>query len=155
MELIPAHMSLYKKFKRCVDTKTIEKMDTKLYHFFMYQAGFIAHYNIHGFRSEYSGRDFLHWFKNFAQPNWTYFLPSNDEWQDLKKACAEYAKENQVEVYTYFERQLHNTKIAMFESLAKDLGVAVTGEQINKTTNTVVAPTSFYEQEDGQLLLFG
>lgn len=155
MELTPEHMKLYKKFKRCVDAKSIEKMDTKLYHFFMYHAGFIAHYNIHGFRSEYSGQNFLSWFKCFAEPNWSFYLPQGDEWHDLKKACVLYAQEKQEEVFAYFERQLRNQKIAMLESLSKDLGMVVVSEQNKQSTKTVAAPSSFYEEENGQLLLFG
>lgn len=72
IQLTPDEMSLLKKFKRCVDQRTIEKMDKKLYHFFMYECTFIAHYSIHGFRDEYSGTDFLRWFEVFAKPNWMF-----------------------------------------------------------------------------------
>lgn len=60
------HALLYRKFKKCVDEKSIERMDKKLYHFFIYHCGFIAHYNIHGFRDEYSDMRFLEWFEVFA-----------------------------------------------------------------------------------------
>lgn len=143
------HQSLFKKFKRCVDNKSIEKMDKKLYHFFMHHCGFIAHYNLQGFRGTYEGKDFTSWFENFANSNWMFFL-GDDEYLLLKEECVKYAKQQASYVYEHFEREEHNRKILLFHELANELGKTNESNQIKQ-----VVPTSlFQEEETGQLVLF-
>jgi hypothetical protein len=50
---------LFKKFKKVVDTRDSQKIDKALYNHLYLRTGFIAHYDIHGFRATYSGRGFL------------------------------------------------------------------------------------------------
>lgn len=119
-ELSSEHQSLLKKFKRCVDTKSIEKMDKKLYHFFMCQCGFIAHYSLQGFRGTYEGNDFLIWFNNFANANWLFNI-HNDEYQLLKDSCVQYSKEQAINVSAYFETKEKNRKINLYHALAAEL----------------------------------
>lgn len=147
IELSAEQMTLLKKFKRCVDEYSIEKMDKKLYHFFMYECGFIAHYSIYGFREEYSGKDFLRWFQVFAEPNWMFFIPDN-EYNNLRKLCAEYAKEKATSVYEHFARLERNKKIQQFHTLSKELGIAVAKNEDNH------AAYLYKEEANGQFSLF-
>ena len=41
-------------FKRVIESRDINKMTKELYEFLILHCGFIAHYNIHGFKSTYS-----------------------------------------------------------------------------------------------------
>lgn len=148
IELSNEHMRLFKKFKSCVDSYSIAKMDKKLYDFFYLHCDFIAHYNIHGFRAEYSGERFLNWFKVFTEPSWMFFLPHDDEYLDLKKACVHYAQEKAEDVYAHFARLERNRKIQELRSLSKELGIPL-GESGNAD-----AEYCFLEEEDGQLSLF-
>lgn len=140
--------SLLKKFKRCVDERSLEKMDKKLYRFFMYECTFIAHYSIHGFRDEYSGKDFLRWFQVFANPDWMFFN-SNGNHEELKRACVQYAKEQQTLVYATFERIERNQKVKLLQALQAEL-FASQPKQDNKPNELLV-----FENEDGQMSLFG
>lgn len=45
-----------KDFERLLKTGDIAKLTPRLYHHLVQYFGFIAHYDIHGFRSEYAGR---------------------------------------------------------------------------------------------------
>ncbi|MDX1806905.1 MAG: hypothetical protein R3267_07760 [Paenisporosarcina sp.] len=150
-ELSSDHQSLLKKFKRSVNTKSIEKMDKKLYHFFMYHCGFIAHYNLQGFKATYEGVDFLHWFNNFAKPNWMFF--HDDEYELLRRACVEYAQEQAHAVYAHFELQERNRKIKLLHALTAEFGEEVATTQTSKQIGSVPASV-FHEEGTGQLVLF-
>lgn len=147
-ELSPEHLKLFKKFQRCVKQFSIEKMDKHLYHFFMYECGFIAHYSIHGFRDEYSGKRFLQWFDVFANPNWMFFIPDN-EYSNLRKLCVQYAKEQAPKVYEHFDRLERNRKVMLLNSLSKELGMTVVEKE-----NKEYAASFYTEEENGQLSLF-
>ena len=45
--------SLLRSFERCLKSKNLESMTKDLYEFFNQRCGFIAHYDIHGFRDAY------------------------------------------------------------------------------------------------------
>jgi hypothetical protein len=45
--------ALLRSFERCLKAHNLEPMTKDLYHFFMNICGFIAHYNINGFRGTY------------------------------------------------------------------------------------------------------
>lgn len=45
-----------KDFERLLKTGDMTKLTPRLYHHLIQYSGFIAHYDIHGFRSEYAGR---------------------------------------------------------------------------------------------------
>lgn len=149
-ELTTEQMSLLNKFKRCVDTRTIEKMDKKLYSFFMYDCGFIAHYNLHGFRDEYSGQDFIRWFEVFTDPNWMFFN-QNGNHENLKRVCVEYAKEHKAAVLSDFERMERNRKLRLLHALSADLGMESTNK---KETTPSVPDILLQEDKNGQLVLF-
>jgi 23S rRNA G2445 N2-methylase RlmL len=152
MELTSEEVSLLKKFKRCVDSRSIEKMDKPLYHFFMYDCSFIAHYNIHGFRDEYRGTEFLRWFKTFSDPNWMFFH-SNGKKENLKRACVDYAQQQKDCVIADFERQERNRKIRLLHALSAELGMQE-ALNINSSKNDVT-DLPLQEDESGQFVLFG
>lgn len=147
-ELVAEDLSLFKKFKRCVDSRSIEKLDTKLYRFFMYECTFIAHYDIHGFRHEYMDQSFLNWFQVFAEPSWM-FYSRNGKHESLKKACVDYAQLHQKDVFVHFERIERNHKIQLFHALAKELDM-----KEPNITATAVIPLPIQEEENGQMALF-
>ncbi len=147
-ELFHEELSLFKKFKKCVDTRTIEKMDKKLYHFFMYECTFIAHYDLHGFRSEYSESSFMNWFQVFANPSWMFYNP-NGKHETLKKACVEYAQLHQKEVLNHFERIERNKKVQLYHALARELDM-----KESNITAAAATSISIQEEESGQMALF-
>lgn len=106
-------------------------------------------YNLHGFRAEYSGFDFLRWFKQFAEPYWDFYFPQDCEYHNLKKACVNYARENADKVYTHFARLERNQKMQMLKALSQELGVSVESNHKEDIESSL-----FQEEESGQLSLF-
>lgn len=152
-ELSGDKLKLFRKFKKCVDQRSIESMDKKLYHFFMNHAGFIAHYNIEGFKSEYEDIRFLEWFKCFSEPNWMFH--HRDEYDPLRRACEAYAKEKATAVYEHFQRMEYNRKVALMQKLEKELKQ----DSLNYTKDSKEGiPREkfplFFESDNGQLSLF-
>ena len=145
MELSPEHLKLFKKFKNCINKKSIAGMDKSLYQLCHLQCGFIAHYSIYCFRDTYSGQQYLEWFDHFAKPNWNFH--HYNEYDSLRRCCEQYAKQKQEEVYAHFERLERNEKIRLFNKLSKELGY--------DTSTKKEGVSGFKEEESGQLSLFG
>lgn len=139
--------ALLKKFKKCINERSIDKMDQKLYRFFMNECGFIAHYNIHGFRAEYSGTAFKQLFLRFSQPNWMFFN-QNGQFEELKEACVAYAQQQEAAVIADFERKERNEKLRFVHAIAAELGLEVTNENRRHTPETLLQ-----EANDGQMTL--
>jgi len=60
--------NLLTSFERCLKAKNLEPMTKDLYNFFHLRCGFIAHYDINGFRNTYSApEDFLSFSKTLLE----------------------------------------------------------------------------------------
>lgn len=150
-QLTKEELSLLKKFQKCINDRSIQSMDKRLYHFFMYECTFIAHYSIHGFRDEYSGKDFLRWFLTFAEPNWMFFN-QNGKFENLKRVCVEYAQQQKNCVIEDFQRRERNQKIRLLQALSAELGI--TGSVDNDGKENKASALPLLEDDSGQFLLF-
>jgi hypothetical protein len=52
-------------FTRVLKTRDINTMDKNLYEYLHLNCGFIAHYNIHRFKTEYDGHEFCRFIEHF------------------------------------------------------------------------------------------
>ena len=67
-------IAVIKNFKEVIETRNIDKMNKELYEFLNLNCGFIAHYNINGFKDTYRNfRDFADIFIRHFDRNHPYF----------------------------------------------------------------------------------
>lgn len=117
------HQKLFNLFKKCIDERSLESMKSPLYGFFHLDAGFIAHYNIHGFKDEYCGRNFLRFLDHFVNP--PYYLFYNTDCEELLQNCCQYAQEQVPKIQAEFDNKAMNTKMKLLRQLAKELDCEV------------------------------
>lgn len=67
---------VYKCFKRVIENRDITLIDKRLYQHLYLHCGFIAHYDIHGFRAAYSDRGFLEFIDHFLNPSFNLLGPT-------------------------------------------------------------------------------
>ena len=68
------NLPVVKKFRKVIESRDMTLMDKELYQFLNLYCGFIAHYNIHGFRDTYTTpRDFTDVFIRHFDENHRYF----------------------------------------------------------------------------------
>lgn len=118
---------ILKGFRRIIDERSLESMTRSLYRFFTLRCGFIAHYNIHGFKDYYSGRNFLEFLSHFTNP--PFYIYCNNEYGDWFREMSEYAKASEQQILFEFENKELNAKLALLQSLAHELGYEVVSKQ--------------------------
>lgn len=68
------NLPVVRKFRRVIESRDMGHMDKELYQFLNLHCGFIAHYNIHGFRETYAvPRDFADVFIRHFDEDHRYF----------------------------------------------------------------------------------
>ena len=53
-KIAAGNLAVVKNFRRVIETRDLSLMHKELYNFLIFNCGFIAHYNIHGFRDTYA-----------------------------------------------------------------------------------------------------
>lgn len=135
-------------FMKVIDERSLESMNNQLYTFFNLYCGFIAHYNIHGFKHEYEGRRFVLFLENFTNP--PSYIGNNLD--DDKKTCIQamiaYAQQQEATITFEMNNRLENEKIQRLRALANELGYDV----VRRGTTEREALLSV--EKDGQVALF-
>ena len=79
-------IAVIKNFKEVIETRNIDKMNKELYEFLNLYCGFIAHYNINGFKDTYRNpRDFAGIFIRHFDRNHPYYSQTYGCHQELYK----------------------------------------------------------------------
>ncbi len=78
--------AVYRSFATCLEQRSLDKMDKRAYHFCHMHCGFIAHYNIHGFRTEYGDAEFLRFLEHFSEWDNRFVVPLKGGYSDLGRA---------------------------------------------------------------------
>lgn len=119
----------FKTFKRVIDKRDSQLIDKNLYNHLHVHCGFIAHYNIHGFRTTYSGtRGFREFIKHFDLNNpemayWHHWL--RGDYEQLNRDMAEYVTARAALIYAELDRQEREKEIALAQALLARNGVKV------------------------------
>lgn len=92
------NLPVVKKFRRVIEERDMSLMDKELYQFLNLYCGFIAHYNIHGFRETYTApRDFADVFIRHFDEDHRYFCGNyachSETYQDTGFTKAEIKQE--------------------------------------------------------------
>ncbi|QHW35575.1 hypothetical protein GZH47_32335 (plasmid) [Paenibacillus rhizovicinus] len=112
---------LFKKFEKVVDTRDSQKIDKVLYHHLYQHAGFIAHYDIHGYRETYAGEGFLAFIDHFAQ----YPYLGYGSHGEFNRRLREYVLEHAEDIRGDFARKADQKELALLNALAAKHGVTV------------------------------
>jgi hypothetical protein len=128
---------LFKKFRKVLDTRDSQKIDKALYHHLYQHCGFIAHYNIHGYRDTYEGRGFLDFIKHFEQ---CYYLGYGDHGK-FNLRLKQYVVENAEVIRYEFAMKAEQKELKLLQSLAEKHGVSLQAksEDIPKRQTEFVA----------------
>ncbi|PGT83258.1 hypothetical protein [Bacillus sp. AFS040349] len=137
---------MIRQFKRVIDDRSLDSMKNKLYEFFHLNCGFIAHYNIVGFKHEYSGHSFLRFLDQFTTP--PYYLSYRDECGEIIREMCKYAKECEKQIRYEFENRTVNQKVNRLRMLAEELGYDIVPK--DKGSNALPLSVS----DNGQFTLF-
>ena len=116
--LTDAEKAILKNFQEMLADRTLEKMKLGSLQHFDLHCGYIAPFDIHGYRSYYVGprfMDFLDLFMNGL---------SIDN-SNLNRVLCKLAKAEYATIAAEFERQAHNRKVVQLRELAEELGYRV------------------------------
>ncbi len=142
--------AVYRNFATCLEQRSLEKMDKRAYHFYHMHCGFIAHYNIHGFRAEYSGAQFLRFLEHFSEWGNLFGVPLRGEYGDLGRALHRLARDEIPRVQQEFANRAHNAKVALLRQLADELGYRIVPKDAPDSADSVVLVGV---EDSGQLTL--
>ena len=130
--------AVYRNFATCLEQRSLDKMNKRAYHFYHMQCGFIAHYNIHGFRAEYDGAQFLRFLEHFAQRGQLFGVPLQGEYGDLGRALHRLARDEMPRVKQEFANRAHNAKVALLRLLADELGYRIVPKDAPDSADSAV-----------------
>lgn len=127
----------YKKFKSVIEKRDINLMDKNLYEHLHLHCGYIAHYDINGFKATYSEpKDFLEFCENFLILNtdrisWR----SMEEYADVQRAMIEVLEQHIDQIRKEVENHETEQELKLLRLLAAKHGVKIqepvkAGEQL-------------------------
>jgi hypothetical protein len=115
---------LFKKFRKVMDARDSQKIDKALYHHLHQHCGFIAHYNIHGYRDTYEGHGFLDFIKHFEV---CYYLGYGDHGK-FNLRLKQYVVENAEMIRNEFALKAEQKELMLLNSLAEKHGLSLQGK---------------------------
>lgn len=149
-----AQEKLLKEFKKVILTRDSSKIGKALYNFLHCNIGFIAHYNIHGFRETYSGLDFREFVEHFDllhANRYPWLLGRNSDYCELIKDMANFTTAQASTIYMELSDRQRGAEIKYANMLLIKHGVTVPVE-----SEEVVVQESFFaikHEESGQLAM--
>ena len=130
--------AVQRNFATCLEQRSLDKMDKRAYHYYHMQCGFIAHYNIHGFRAEYSGAQFLRFLEHFSEGDNLFGVPLRGEYGDLGRALHCLARDEMPQVQQEFANRAYNAKVALIQRLANELGYRIVAKDAPDSADSAV-----------------
>lgn len=124
-----------RNFRSVVKNRDTNKITKKLYEFLMSYCGFIAHYNIHGFKRRYSGPNFVEFLEKVHRATWIKKswraeegrferVPLN-EIDEIKAKLREIVEENIDEVRIELKELQRAMRHALYLTLKEEFGPSV------------------------------
>lgn len=156
MNLSKENQRIYQNFKKCVDERSLESMKNPLYQHFNLYCGFIAHYNIDGFKYEYSDFRFLVFVKHFLHSHFQLNMRYSGEDRykeinELNRLMQQYIIENAQQIQYEFENKQIRSKVAKLRALADELGYDIVPKEQQGNTKVDINTTI---ESTGQIALF-
>ena len=115
----------YANFKQVVDARDISKMNKTLYTHLNCHCGYIAHYDIHGFRDYYSGKSgFVNFLDEFISEHTQWWCPQAD-YRDINNAMFDYFIGQYKQIKQEAIQEQANKEKAMLKELAEKHGFSI------------------------------
>ncbi len=130
--LIKEEKLIFKNFIKCIEDRSLESMKNPMYEYCHLHCGFIAHYDIHGFKHEYSDSRFIRFVEQFVSPPW-YYTRGNT----LYLAMCEVAHQHIDRIKYEFQNLHAKREIELMKTLARKHGykVIATNESMDVEVN--------------------
>ena len=125
-------LPVIQNFQDVIEHRDIHRMGKELYDFLILYCGFIAHYNIHGFRDSYSGpqdfadvfirhfdRQHLHYHPIYECHN-TPYKETGLTKADIKRAFADIVDRHKQEIRTWAKDIKRNDRYMLYLVLKKE-----------------------------------
>lgn len=106
---------VFKNFKQVIDNRDINLMQKSLYNHLNLHCSFIAHYNIYGFKAEYSGqnfRRFIEWLMENHLLVW-------GDYTDINGAMREYLAGQYKQILAELDAEQANREVMLLRALAE------------------------------------
>jgi len=125
-------LSVVRNFRRVIEKRDMSLMGKELYEFLHLHCGFIAHYNMDGFKSAYAGpRDFSDTFIRHFDPEHRYFdgvcRCDEESYEDtgftraqIKEAFIRIVQRHKETISTWAEQCLRNERRTAFQILKRE-----------------------------------
>ena len=118
----------YRCFARVLRERDISKMDKNLYEHLIQHCGFIAHYSIHGFKAEYSGRNFRRFVERFDRNSrvfagWNHWV--GGEYADVNNDMVDLATAMAPQIYAELDVAEKVAEIRLCKAIAEKYGLKV------------------------------
>lgn len=119
----------FKTFKRVIDKRDSSLIDKNLYNHLHLHCGFIAHYDIHGFRNTYSGiegfREFIEQFDSHRPQfnNWCHWVYG--DYRDVNQDMVDYVTARAAKIYAELDSAKREAEIALAQALLAKHGINI------------------------------
>ena len=133
---------ILKNFSKSLKERSLESMQKVAYNHYHLHCGFIAHYDINGFKAEYEGLEFLTFLDAFVGSNW------GMQMNDINRTLCELAQHEYPKIVQEFTNRVTNAKTERLKSLAEELGFSLVSKEASEEIPLYI------EEADGQLALF-
>lgn len=115
----------YRTFQRIIDGRNINLLDKNLYEHLHLHCGFIAHYDINGFKVEYSGTDgFKRFIDNFVLYGQREMMYSED-YNDINGELIKYAKKHYQKIMEEINYINTQAEIKIMKAIAEKYGYKI------------------------------
>lgn len=116
-------------FARVLKARDINKMDKNLYNHLHLHCGFIAHYDIFGFKAEYSGQDFRRFVAHFDRRSllfggWNHWVNMEGH-ADVNNDMVNLATSLAPQIYAELDQLKNSAEIKLCKALAEKHGLKI------------------------------
>jgi len=109
---------VFDRFKKVIDSRDIDLMNKSLYEHLHLHCGFIAHYDIHGFKAAYSGQDFRFFIQNFDRNHETCLRCWHSDYDDIIPLMIDYVTAHAKHIYQEIDTENRNQELVLLKTLA-------------------------------------
>lgn len=123
----------FRTFQKVIRSRSIERLDKNLYRHLTQHCGFIAHFDIEGFKAAYRGRSFRRFVEHFDRnhPNFGGFCPvwvDQPEYADINRDMVDFVTAEAPRIYAELDEMERQAELAALQALAAKHGYRLVKE---------------------------
>lgn len=114
---------VFNNFKKVIEKRDINLMKKPLYEHLHLHCGFIAHFDINGFKATYNGQDFRRFVQHFDRKHpsfygWSFWV-NTDGYKDINNDMVDLVTAVAPKIYAELDLKVRNAEIRLLKVLAK------------------------------------